>query len=49
MVVKINYDISKKILPFIKESHEELFLIGLEYEDNTWIAKSVQRFNMYSE
>ena len=49
VVVKINYDIYKKILPFVKESREETFLVGLIYDDGKWVSNSIQRFNMYDE
>ena len=49
VVVKVNYDIYKKLLPFIKESHEEMFLVNLQYENDTWIACGIQRFNLYEE
>lgn len=49
VVVKINYDIYKKILPFIKENREEMFLVNLKYENNSWISTGVQRFNMDEE
>ncbi len=49
VVVKINYDIYKKILPFVKESREEMFLVSLIYENGNWVANSIQRFNMYEE
>lgn len=49
VVVKINYDIYKKILPFVKERREETFLVGLIYDDGKWVSNSIQRFNMYDE
>lgn len=49
VVVKINYDIYKKILPFIKENREEMFLVNLKYENNSWISVGIQKFNMYEE
>ena len=49
VVVKINYDIYKKILPFIKENREEMFLVNLKYENNSWISVGIQKFNMYGE
>ena len=49
VVVKINYDIYKKILPFIKESREEMFLVNLVYDNGTWISTDIQRFNIYDE
>ena len=48
-MVKINYDIYKKILPFVKESRDETFLVGLIYDDGKWVSNSIQRFNMYDE
>lgn len=47
VVVKINYDIYKKVLPFIKEKHNEMFLVGLIYENGNWLAKDIQRVNIY--
>lgn len=49
VVVKINYDIYKKILPFVKESRDETFLVGLVYDNGKWISNSIQRFNIYDE
>lgn len=49
VVVRINYDIYKKILPFIKESREETFLVNLIYDNGKWLANGIQRFNMYDE
>ena len=48
IVVKINYDIYKKLLPFVKESREEMFLVGLQYKEGSWVANSIQRFNVYT-
>ena len=46
IVIKLNYKIKKKILPFIQKSVEEMFLTSVEYEKNNWIVKDVQKFKI---
>jgi uncharacterized membrane protein YvbJ len=44
IVISLNYNISKKILPFIDKNVEEMFLTQMEYENNKWIIVDVQKF-----
>lgn len=44
IVISLNYNISKKILPFIDKNVEEMFLTQMEFENNQWIIVDVQKF-----
>lgn len=46
IVINLNYNISKKILPFIKQNVEEMFLTQMEFENNEWIIVDVQKFTL---
>lgn len=46
VVIKVKYNVYKKLLPFLKESHEELFLTSMKYIGNEWLVEDVQRFNL---
>lgn len=46
VVINLNYNIKKKILPFLKSNVEEMFLTNIEYEDNKWIINDVQKFSI---
>ena len=46
IVINLNYNISKKILPFIKQDVEEMFLTQMEFENNEWIIVDVQKFTL---
>ena len=46
VVVNLNYNIKKKLLPFIQSNVEEMFLTQIEYENNNWIVIDVQKFSM---
>ncbi|MGG7056840.1 TcaA 3rd/4th domain-containing protein [Clostridium tertium] len=46
IVIKLNYNISKKILPFIDNNVEEMFLTQIEFENNQWIIVDVQKFTL---
>lgn len=46
IVINLNYNISKKLLPFIDKKVEEMFLTNVEYENNEWIITDVQKFNL---
>ena len=46
IVIKLSYNISKKILPFIDKDVEEMFLTNMEYESGSWIVNDVQKFNL---
>lgn len=45
IVVNLNYNIYKKLLPFVNENKDELFLTSLVYEEDTWLVEDVQRFS----
>lgn len=40
--VKINYNVYKKILPFIKTDKEGYFILDLIFKDNQWLVEGVQ-------
>lgn len=44
IVISLNYNISKKILPFIDKNVEEMFLTQMEFENNQWVIVDVQKF-----
>ncbi|WP_430847109.1 TcaA 3rd/4th domain-containing protein [Clostridium nigeriense] len=46
IVIKLNYNISKKLLPFIDNNVEEMFLTQIEFENNQWIIVDVQKFTL---
>lgn len=46
IITKLNYKISKKLLPFINKNIEETFLTNLEYIDNGWKVISIQKINL---
>ena len=46
IVIKLSYNISKKILPFLDKNVEEMFLTNMEYKDGNWIVNDVQKFNL---
>lgn len=46
IVIKLNYNISKKILPFIDNNVEEMFLTQIEFKNNQWIIVDVQKFTL---
>ena len=46
IVISLNYNISKKILPFIYNNVEETFLTHMEFENNKWIIVDVQKFTL---
>ena len=46
VVIKLNYSIKKKILPFWNKNVEEMFLTHIEYENNNWIINDVQKFSI---
>lgn len=46
LVTKINYNISKKILPFIKTANESYFILNLEYINYTFIINGIQKVNI---
>lgn len=46
VVINLNYNVKKKLLPFLKNNVEEMFLTHIEYEDNNWIIDDVQKFSI---
>lgn len=46
VVIKVNYSIYKKLLPFVKEDHEGMFLTNMKYVGNQWIVEDIQKFNL---
>lgn len=46
LVTKINYNVSKKILPFIKTANESSFILNLEYNNDTFIINGIQKVNI---
>lgn len=46
VVINLNYNIKKKILPFWNNNVEEMFLTNIEYENNNWIINDVQKFTI---
>lgn len=46
VVINLNYNVKKKLLPFLKNNVEEMFLTHIEYEDNNWIINDVQKFSI---
>ncbi|MCF0147641.1 MAG: hypothetical protein HUJ77_04500 [Clostridium sp.] len=46
IVINLNYNVKKKILPFLKNNVEEMFLTHIEYENNNWIINEVQKFSI---
>lgn len=46
VVIKLSYNISKKILSFIDKNVEEMFLTEIKYENGSWIVNDVQKFNL---
>lgn len=46
VVINLNYNIKKKIFPFLNKKVEEMFLTHIEYEDNNWIINDVQKFSI---
>lgn len=46
LVTKINYHVSKKILPFIKTANESSFILNLEYSNDTFVINGIQKINL---
>ncbi|MGF0108040.1 TcaA 3rd/4th domain-containing protein [Clostridium sp. SGI.024] len=46
VVIKLNYNIKKKLVPFWKNNVEEMFLTNIEYKNNNWIINDVQKFSI---
>ena len=41
----IDYNVYKKMLPFIKTGYDSKFLISIVYRDGNWIIEDIQKFN----
>ena len=46
VVIKLNYNIKKKLVPFWKNNVEEMFLTSIEYKNTNWIINDVQKFSI---
>lgn len=46
IVINLNYSVSKKLIPFIKNYIDEMFLTQMEYVDGKWEITDVQKFNL---
>lgn len=46
IITKLNYKVSKKLLPFIGKEIEEMFLTNLEYIDGAWEIMSIQKISL---
>ncbi|WP_195262619.1 MULTISPECIES: hypothetical protein [unclassified Clostridium] len=46
IVIDLNYSVSKKLIPFIKNNVNEMFLTQMEYVDGKWQIVGVQKFNL---
>ena len=46
IVINLDYSVSKKLIPFIKDNVNEMFLTQMEYVDGKWEITNVQKFNL---
>lgn len=46
LVTRINYSVYKKLLPFVKNSSESSFILNLEYENEDFIIKGIQKIDI---
>lgn len=46
IVIDLNYSVSKKLIPFIRDNVNETFLTQMEYADGKWEVTDVQKFNL---
>lgn len=46
LVTKINYNVYKKILPFIKTPNESSFILNLEYDHGIFIINGIQKVDI---
>lgn len=46
LVTRINYSVYKKLLPFVKNSNESSFVLNLEYENEDFIIKGIQKIDI---
>lgn len=46
LLTKVKYSVYKKILPFVKNYNESSFIISLEYEDDKFTIKGIQKIDI---
>ena len=46
LVTRIDYNVYKKLLPFVKEFNQSYFILNLEYESGDFIIKGIQKINI---
>lgn len=46
VLTKLNYNISKKLFPFLKNTNEEYFLLSLEYKENRFIINEIEKIDI---
>lgn len=46
LVTRIDYSVYKKLLPFVKNSNENSFILNLEYENGDFIIKGIQKIDI---
>ena len=46
LVTRIDYNVYKKLLPFVKEFNQSYFILNLEYENGDFIIKGIQKINI---
>ena len=46
LVTRIDYSVYKKLLPFVKNSSESSFILNLEYENEDFIIKGIQKIDI---
>lgn len=46
LVTRIDYSVYKKLLPFVKNSNESSFILNLEYENEDFIIKGIQKIDI---
>lgn len=46
LVTKINYNVYKKLLPFIKTPNESSFILNLEYNEGAFIINGIQKVDI---
>ena len=46
LVTRIDYSVYKKILPFVKNFNQSSFILNLEYEDEEFIIKGIQKVDI---
>ena len=46
LITRIDYSVYKKLLPFVKNSNENSFILNLEYENGDFIIKGIQKIDI---